>query len=181
MCIKPERKGGVPNAGGARCPPRGRSRAGCAGRRAGGGCFCIGKEWGRHRCADTSGRGNFRLRGRAGMARTGLWNLPAAPGAARRRAGAGLYSNAAGQCRDGGAAAPVRVSPTGAGIARRRGRARPRAGSRRCCRPFEPPPKMGAGRAGRRRRKRAGRGPRLSADTCAARCFRAGCDGGQRP
>lgn len=38
-------------------------------------------------------------------------------------AGAGLYSNAAGQCRDGGAAAPVRVSPTGAGIARRRGRA----------------------------------------------------------
>ena len=32
---------------------------------------------------------------------------------------------AAGQCRDGGAAAPVRVSPTGAGIARRRGRARP--------------------------------------------------------
>ena len=35
----------------------------------------------------------------------------------------------------------MRVSPTGAGIARRRGRARPRAGSRRCCRPFEPPPK----------------------------------------
>lgn len=56
-----------------------------------------------------------------------------------------------------------------------------RAGSRRCCRPFEPPPKMGAERAGRRRRKRAGRGPRLSADACAARRFRAGRDGGQRP
>ena len=76
---------------------------------------------------------------------------------------------------------PVRVSPTGAGIVRRRGRARPRAGSRRCCRPFEPPPKMGAGRARRRRRKRAGRGPRLSADACAARRFRTGRDGGQRP
>lgn len=56
-----------------------------------------------------------------------------------------------------------------------------RARSRRRCRPFEPPPKMGARRAGRRRRKRAGRGPRLSADACAARRFRAGRDGGQRP
>lgn len=43
MCIKPERKGGVPNAGGARCPPRGRSRAGCAGAAPEAGVFVLEK------------------------------------------------------------------------------------------------------------------------------------------
>ena len=123
------------------------------------GVFCIGKEWGRHRCADTSGREIFGCAVAPEWRGRGLWNLPAAPGAARRRAGAGLYSNAAGQCRDGGAAAPVRVSPTGAGIARRR-KSPPAREAGAAAGPLSLP-KNGCGARRTATAKRAGRGPRL--------------------
>lgn len=94
----------------------------------------------------------------------------------------GLYSNAAGQCRDGGAAAP------GAGFAHRsrhcppQGKSPPARGKPALLPAhFEPPPKMGAGARRTATAKTRWPWPTPFCGRMCGRRFRAGRDGGQRP